>query len=117
MQPVVLTMETLAGGGAVEHFERELGRVLENIIDPNTEAKHERAVLLELRIKPAEDRESGVVQVRCRSKLAPPRPLVSQVFVGRREGRLVAVTNDPRQETLFDQGTASVVPITREGRR
>ena len=117
MEAVVLTIESLAGGGAVELFHRELDRVLANIQDPNTEAKEVRAVILQLRIKPTQDRESGVVSVQCRSKLAPPQPLVNQVFMGRRDGKLVAVTHDPKQSTLFDQGSSDVVPITREGRR
>lgn len=114
-----LSLETLSGGGAIEMFNRELDRVLRNVGDPNTDPEEVRGVSIEMLIKPAPDRESGVIQVRVKAKLAPPKPLKSQVFIGQRDGEPVAVTYDPRQSDMFrsEADADGVVTPIRKGAR
>lgn len=112
-----LSMETLAGGGAIEMFDRELDRLLRNVADPNTDPEFVRGVSIEMLIKPAPDRESGVVQVRVKAKLAPPKPLKSQVFIGERDGQPVAVTYDPRQGDMFRSEADADGVVLPMGRR
>lgn len=108
-----LSLETLGRGGAMELFNRELGRVLENISDVNTDPKATRSVSIELTIKPGEDRESGAVKVVVKAKFAPPRPLASVMYIGEKDGKAVAVTYDPKQTDLLREN--QVLPIGRKG--
>jgi len=96
-----LTLDSLAGGGAIEQFHRELDRVLANIRDPNTDPKAVRKVTLKVLIKPNEARDSAAVAVDVTAHLANPRRLGSQIFIGERGGKTVAVTHDPRQGDMF----------------
>jgi hypothetical protein len=108
-----VTLTTLAGGGAVELFEREFKKVLANILDPNTNAAEKRSVTIECVIEPHESRESGAIAVKVKSKLAGPKPLASLVHFGEHNGRPVAVGFDPRQHDAFHtEADASVRPIT-----
>lgn len=51
-----LSLVNLGGGAAVEMFDEALEKVLENILDPNTEAKTKRVITLKMTISPAENR-------------------------------------------------------------
>lgn len=105
-----VTLETVGGGAALELFERELRDVLKNIQDPNTDAEATRSIALTVSFSPHEDRESAGIAVAAKTKLAPARPHVSHVYIGQKDGRLLAVEHDPRQSDLFrDDG--SVRPI------
>ena len=92
-----LTLTNLGNGGAVELFEEELGKLLENILDPNTDPKAKRKLSLEVTFAPNSDRNEVAIDVACKSKLAPMVSAAATVFVGRRHGRTIAVTHDPRQ--------------------
>jgi len=77
-QPVSLA--TLAGGAAIERFDREFERVIENIADPNTTLK-KRTITLTISIKPDERRENCEIDIGCISKLAAMRSYGTHVFV------------------------------------
>jgi len=109
-QLVDLTLETVAGGAATELFNAELDKVLANIQDPNTDPKMVRVVKLEVRIKPAPDRESAQLLVSASSKISASMPATDNVYLGMRDGRLVAVTRDPRQGDMFTP-TDDVLPL------
>lgn len=112
---VELTLESVAGGAAVELFDREFRKVLDNILDPNTDPTAARSVKIEIKIKPTEDRESGTVSVVVGSKLATAKPVAAQIFMGMHNGKPTAVMYDPRQPGLFDEGQEpSVLPLPRE---
>lgn len=111
-------LETLAGGAVRELFQAELERVLENIADINTDPQVARTITLSVTLKPGPKRESADVKVKCASKLAGIVTVNTQLFMGRHQGKLVAVENDPRQGGLFDapdqpQKLAAVAPINR----
>lgn len=110
---VVVSLETMAKGAVLERFDRELTKVIRNILDPNTEAKAVRKIKIELVLKPDEDRESADIQVKTSSSEAPPRAISSRVYIGRRNGEPVAVEFDPRQPDLFTHGEPDVVPLNR----
>lgn len=112
-QLVDLTLETVAGGAAVELFNAELEKVLQNIHDPNTDEKMVRVVRLEVRIKPTPDRESAQVLVSASSKVSASKPASDNVYLGMRNGRLVAVTRDPRQRDMFTPAD-DVLPLNRK---
>ena len=64
-----LSLANLGGGAAVEKFDTELQKVLDNIADPNTVENAGREVTLKVKIKPKE-RDYAKVQILCGSKPA-----------------------------------------------
>lgn len=98
-----VTLDTIGSGALVELFDAELARVLENITDPNTEAKTRRTITVKVSFAPNENRDLADVNLTCSSKLAGIKTVGTRLYVGKTRGKLVAVENDPRQTALFDQ--------------
>lgn len=93
----LLTLANLGNGGAAEQFEEEMVRVLENILDPNTPATDKRQIVIKVTFKPSADRDSSEITVDTAVKLASVRSSFATVFVGRRRGKAIAITHDPKQ--------------------
>lgn len=114
MSEVVLSLMTLAEGGVGEKFDREIGRLLSSIRDPNTSSSAQRSVSLRLVVKP-DDREIGLVEVHVSSNLPAEAPVKTFLRVVREGSELRAFTTvprkgaDPRQTELPD----GVTPINR----
>jgi len=98
-----VTLFSLAGGGAAELFDEELAKVIENILDINTDIGTVREVRLTVKLKPDESRKSAVVSVQVTSKTGAFKGLGSMFFFGKRGGRCFAVENNPNQGQLFDR--------------
>lgn len=98
----VVTLTTLADGAALELFQNELTRVVENVLDPNTDPEAVRKVVLEVRIKPNEDREVGSCEVKVRATLAGIRGAATTLFFGKHRGQAIAVESNPKQSKLFE---------------
>lgn len=105
-----VSLENLKAGAATMLFELELDKVLENIMDPNTDAEKVREVHLVVRIKPDKDRSTGSVAIIPSSKLAPAVALSTRMFFGKKAGRFMAWEHDPEQLDMgFDRGDVTVV--------
>lgn len=106
MQPseseYIASLITLNKGAAVELFDSALKEVLDNIADPNAEAEAVREIIIKVRMKPSESRESAAVSIECSSKLAQPKASPGVVYFGKSEGQRVAVQSNPTQGGLFD---------------
>jgi hypothetical protein len=102
MEEKFLSLETLGQGAAVEMFNEELARVLENCLDPNTKATANRSVTLVFSIKPDEDRTYGPGKIDVTSKLAPRKGVGLPVYIGRKAGKAVATERDQRQMSFED---------------
>jgi hypothetical protein len=104
-----VSLETLGGGGpdrmsaAVELFNLEFQRELDNCLDPNTKPTARRQVVLTVKLTPDEDRETCNVEISATSKLAAVRPYPTSIFLGKRGDRAVAVEHDPKQMNVFQQ--------------
>ena len=98
-----VTLDTLGGGALAELFEAELARVLANIADPNTNESTRRSISISVSFKPNRDRDIADVELTCSSKLAGIATVSTQLFMGRHQGKLIAVEHNPKQSTLFDQ--------------
>ena len=96
-EEVEITLENLAEGGAVEIFNAELSKALENITDPNTDPKATREVKLVVKIKPHENRRSAAVSVAASAKLAAVKDVGTVVFIGRQAGKTVATASNAAQ--------------------
>lgn len=92
-----LTLSNVGHGAAIELYDQELRKVLENILDPNTEPESIRSITLRIKFAPTKDRVEVAVGVEADSKLAPFKGAGSLAFVGRKNGEVIAVTHDPRQ--------------------
>lgn len=98
-----VTLDTIGSGALSELFDAELARILANIADPNTDTATKRVITIAVKFKPNRDRDVADVELSCSSKLAGIMTVSTQLFMGRHKGKLIAVENDPRQSTLFDQ--------------
>lgn len=106
-QEQLADLHSIGAGAALELFGAELGRVLENIRDANTEAEGKRKIVLEFVFKPDANREVVATLISARSTLAATKPVSEVLFVGRKDGNVVGTvvhsveeTRDPRQGIL-----------------
>lgn len=81
--PNKLNLAEMAQGAFMEQFHRELGQVLENISDPNTDPKKARKITLSMTLKPDENREVVTVETQSKSTLVPPKPLGTTIIIDR----------------------------------
>jgi len=102
-QEHLVDLVTLAGGAAVERFNRELQRVLDNIQDPNTLARQKRAVTLTVTFMPDVDRRKADIDIDVKPTLATDRTTDTTVWFGKKDGKNVAAEANPNQGTLFDK--------------
>ena len=102
MKGQVVNLANIGDGAAVELFEAELEKVLENIADPNTPADAVREITLKLKMKPDASRQVGAVGIQATSKLAPFNGAATTLFFTRnKEGGRTALMQDPAQPGLF----------------
>lgn len=98
-----LNLGSLATGAAGELFNRELERVLRDMMDPNTSESGVRSVTFELKLKPSKEGEVAATQISVRSSVPKPEPVAGTVFFGVEGGRAVAYARNPKQERMdFD---------------
>lgn len=90
------SLASLAQGAAIERFNDEMQRVLNNIVDPNT-AEGVREINLKVKIKPDESRATGEVSITCSSKLQHARGIRTRLYIGKERGAGVAFEHDPKQ--------------------
>ena len=100
---IPVTLYTLANGAAAELFEAELERIVANIQDPNTEPDAVREINLRIKIKPDNERRAGAVSVQVISKTGPSKGVGTMFWFGKKQGKYIAVENNPQQGVLFDQ--------------
>lgn len=103
----------MAKGAIMEQFDVEVGKVLNNILDPNTEPKKKRTITLTVDFTPDDYRQNITVQATAKSKLLPNNAIKTGLFIGAdvKTGELQAtelVPNIPGQ-TSFD-GTEEEEP-------
>lgn len=98
-----LSLVNMKGGAAVEAFDHEFQKVLDNIMDPNTEAKEARGVTMTVRVKPTADRGIGEIQISCKPNLAGPKPFTTTIYMGMKGSKAMAVEHNPNQAELFKQ--------------
>ncbi len=101
-QMELVSLETIGQGAAAEKFLDELGRVIRNICDPNTDAKKSREIIIKFKFNPSEDRRFAAVTVNADSKLAPMSPAGTGIYLGIKHGQPVAKEYDDRQMTVGD---------------
>lgn len=103
LENTVVTLYTLGGGAAHELFQEELTKVIDNILDVNTDSDAVREVSLKVRIKPDKgDRGQADVLISCTSKTAAISAVGSRFYLGKKEGKPIAYEHNPKQ-LIFDE--------------
>ncbi len=105
-----ISIDQLAGGGASERIQRELNKIAENVLDPNTKPDATRTLTITLTIKPDKNRQMGAGEIVVKSSLAPAAGLPSSfVFDFDAEGKAVMaelkMSKDRNQSALADNGS------------
>lgn len=77
----MINLEKFAGGALAEKFNMGLKEVLENIADPNTEAKKKRKLTIELTFNPDEERELSLVDILVKTKLEPSKAVATKILI------------------------------------
>lgn len=92
-------LDTIMGGAVIERFKYEVGRLVENIADPNTTLQ-KRSVQITLEAKPNKSRTQNDVVVKFNTKLAPTEPMETVIFISRTRNGLVASEYNPKEPFL-----------------
>ncbi|WP_254593531.1 replication terminator protein [Terribacillus sp. AE2B 122] len=77
-----INLDELAGGAVHEKFNREMKRVLANIMDPNTDPEKKRKITITLTIAGDENRMTTDVTVSAKSTLAPSKDVSTKLVIG-----------------------------------
>jgi hypothetical protein len=105
-----VTLATLGSGAAIELFNIELQKALDNIVDENTPPTALREVWLKVKIKPEEDRNYGKVEITAGAKLAPINSFSTNFFIGKKQGKGIAKEDHRKQPKLFEEPKLATIP-------
>ena len=92
----------MANGAIKERLDYEMGRVINNISDPNTKATAKRPITVKITLEPDEERQHVEVSATASSTLAALHPVKTALAVGQEGGRTVAVELTPQIPGQFD---------------
>lgn len=70
----------MARGAITERVDYEMGRVLANILDPNTKAVAKRKITLTVEFIPDDERQTISVSVTAKSTLVPTTPIKTALY-------------------------------------
>lgn len=80
---IEINIESLKNGAVAERFNDAIARIIENVMDKNTDHKVIRKVVISLTMKPNEDRELVDTKIDVKTTLAPPKVLQTMIAIGR----------------------------------
>lgn len=92
----------MANGAIKERLDYEMGRVIQNISDPNTKATAKRTITVKITLEPDEERQHVEVSATASSTLAALHPVKTALAVGQEGGHTVAVELTPQIPGQFD---------------
>ncbi len=117
MDAQIVSLETLGGGAAVERFNYELQRVLDNIGDINTKPTAARKVQLTITIAPNEERTGAAVLIDVKSTLASIKSEATRRFTSAGSRRALRPFTRPSLHTTASTATTHtrsvMVPLDR----
>lgn len=105
----IINLNEFADGGLAEQLNREIGRVLENIADPNTDATKKRKVVVTITMVGDERRDVVLTDILTKTTLTPPKSLGTKIVMG--HGKDGKVTGKE-----LKSGIPGQTYITEEGR-
>ena len=101
----------LGNGAAVEMFNTELEKVLNNLDDINKKSKDERSITLVVKFKPGETHGIISTSIEVKSKLSGQRVFATNIMMGRKGAKVEARELYQQQPLDFKN---NVVQIERE---
>ncbi|PEL12713.1 replication terminator protein [Bacillus sp. AFS017336] len=78
----MIDLQSLADGAVAERINLELKKVLQNLADPNTDAKKARKINLAITLKGNEKRDVASVSIVAKTTLAPAKDIETQIILG-----------------------------------
>lgn len=70
-----------ARGAIMEQVDIEVGKIVQNILDPNTSDKKKRQLLITVDFEPLADRTQVAIHATAKCKLQPNAPISTTMFV------------------------------------
>lgn len=118
----VISLDALMNGAVSERVINEINRALENVFDPNTDAKATREVVLTLKMKPNTNRDGAEWRYDTKVKLAPLSSLSQTVFMRKQDDGSVAVFDQNGQlpgqiDINGDENTPNVLQFDDAARK
>lgn len=110
----------MSRGAILERVDYEMGRVIDNILDPNTAAAKKRKLTITLELFPDDERRQIAVQTQAKSTLVPTTPVVTSLYVtGDSNGEMAVVEMVPQIPGQIDfsggeQETPSLLNFPRK---
>ena len=71
----------MCNGAFKERTDYEMSRLIENIMDPNTDPVAKRKIQITLELRPDADRSTVAVSCSVKSSLAPTYPVATMLYV------------------------------------
>lgn len=71
----------MARGAIMERIDYEMTKVVDNILDPNTEATAKRKVQLTIEFRPDSNRQTVSVACGVKSALCPTNPVATSLYI------------------------------------
>lgn len=81
---IKLDLSQIGEGGLQEKVDKELEKVFDNILDPNTETKTARKLTITLTMKSDDSRQTVATAMEVKSTLAPQKSVATTVLVGQK---------------------------------
>lgn len=82
MKKQQISLETLANGELAGRMNEAIMDAVVNMMDPNTDAKKKRRVIVTIDLLPDDNRRTEGVSVSVTTKLAPPAPAKTYLAMG-----------------------------------
>ncbi len=76
-------LQEVAGGALQEKLNRELQKVFNNMMDPNTPWKNKRQITIKMTLEQNEDRDDCKAEIQVETKLAPVKSIETRFSLGR----------------------------------
>ena len=73
-------------GAIMERVDYEMGRVIANVLDPNTKATGKRKITVTLELVPSADRKTITVLSTAKSSLVATDPITTSLFISGQPG-------------------------------
>ena len=71
----------MSSGSILERVNYEMGRALDNIMDPNTKATAKRKITVGLELIPSADRRTITVHTTAKVALVPTEPVTTSLYI------------------------------------
>lgn len=102
---IKLDLSAIGEGGLQEKVDKELEKVFDNILDPNTDVKTARKLTITLTMKADDTRQTVSTAMEVKSTLAPQKGVATTVLVGQKDGKVYAneLKSAMPGQTYFDE--------------